>query len=104
MNLNRRQMIIGSAAGLAAMGITRPSFAQDVASSDMAATGVPYVKKEQINGGQPIKLSYWEWVGTRAEYEARWAREYMAMYPNVTIEVVTQPWEAYWQALSANIQ
>jgi ABC-type glycerol-3-phosphate transport system substrate-binding protein len=88
MNLNRRQWMIGSAAGLAAMGIARPSWAQDAAQS---ATGVPYVKKDQINGGKPIKLTYWEWVNTRAEYEKRWAAEYNAMYPNVEIEIVMQP-------------
>ena len=100
MNLNRRQWIIGSAAGLAAMGIARPSWAQDAAQS---ATGVPYVKKDQINGGKPIKLTYWEWVNTRAEYEKRWAAEYHEMYPNVEIEIVMQPFEQYFQALATNI-
>jgi multiple sugar transport system substrate-binding protein len=100
MQLNRRQWIIGSAAGLAAMGIARPTWAEDAPPS---ATGVPYVKKDQINGGKPIKLTYWEWVNTRAEYEKRWADEYHAMYPNVEIEVVMQPWEQYFQALATNI-
>jgi multiple sugar transport system substrate-binding protein len=100
MNLNRRQWIVGSAAGLAAMGIVRPSWAQAAATS---ATGVPYVKKDQINGGNPIKLTYWEWVNTRAEYQRRWAAEYNAMYPNVEIEVVLQPFEQYFQALATNI-
>jgi multiple sugar transport system substrate-binding protein len=100
MKLNRRQWMIGSAAGLAAMGIARPSWSQDAEAS---ATGVPYVKKDQMNGGQPIKLTYWEWVATRAEYEKRWAQEYHDMYPNVEIEVVMQPWESYWQALSSNV-
>ena len=100
MKLNRREWIIGSAAGLAAMGIARPSWSEDAPPS---ATGVPYVKKDQINGGKPIKLTYWEWVNTRAEYEKRWADEYHAMYPNVEIEVVMQPWEQYFQALATNI-
>jgi multiple sugar transport system substrate-binding protein len=102
MKLNRRQWIIGSAAGLAAMGITRPTWAQNAAEGQ-SATGVPYVKKDQINGGKPIKLTYWEWVNTRAEYEKRWTEEYHAMYPNVEIEVVMQPWEQYFQALATNI-
>lgn len=100
MNLNRRQWMIGSAAGLAAMGIARPTWAQDAQQS---ATGMPYVKKDQINGGKPIKLTYWEWVNTRAEYEKRWVEEYRAMYPNVEIEVVMQPFEQYFQALATNI-
>lgn len=102
MNLNRRQWIIGSAAGLAAMGIVRPAWAQE-AAAEASATGVPYVKKDQINDGKPIKLTYWEWVATRAEYQKRWAQEYQAMYPNVEIEVVMQPWESYFQALSTNV-
>jgi multiple sugar transport system substrate-binding protein len=100
MKLNRRQWIIGSAAGLAAMGIARPSWSQD---AEQSATGVPYVKKDQINGGKPIKLTYWEWVNTRAEYETRWTQEYKELYPNVEIEVVMQPWEQYFQALATNI-
>jgi len=100
MNLNRRQWMIGSAAGLAAMGIVRPTWAQETEAS---ATGVPYVKKDQINGGNPIKLTYWEWVATRGEYEKRWAQEYQDMYPNVEIEVVMQPWESYFQALASNV-
>jgi multiple sugar transport system substrate-binding protein len=102
MKFNRRQMIIGSAAGLAALGISRPILAQ-TAEGGTSATGVPYVQKPEINGGQPIKLTYWEWVATRAEYQKRWAKEYQAMYPNVEIEVVMQPWESYWQALTSNV-
>src|SRR3569623_972780 len=101
MKLNRREWMIGPAAGLAAMGLARPSWAE--AAAEPSATGVPYVKKDQINGGKPIKLTYWEWVNTRAEYEKRWADEYHAMYPNVEIEVVMQPWEQYFQALATNI-
>ena len=103
MYLNRRQMIIGSAMGLAAMGISRQAFAQAAGADAQSATGVPYVQKPEINGGRPIKLTYWEWVNTRAEYQQRWADEYHAMYPNVEIEIVMQPWESYWQALTSNI-
>lgn len=105
MNWNRRQMMIGSAMGLAAFGVTRPSFGQAATSpaGNLGATGVPYVKQAEINGGRPIKLTYWEWVATRGEYEKRWAEEYHAMYPNVEIEIVMQPWESYWQSLTSNI-
>jgi multiple sugar transport system substrate-binding protein len=97
-------MIIGSVGGLAALGLTRHAFADSApADSGQSATGVPYVKKDQINGGKPIKLTYWEWVNTRADYEKRWTQEYKAMYPNVDIEVVMQPWESYFQALATNI-
>jgi multiple sugar transport system substrate-binding protein len=27
----------------------------------------------------------------------------MAMYPNVEVEIVMQPWESYWQALTSNV-
>ena len=69
----------------------------------MAATGVPYVNKEQINGGEPIKLEYWEWAGSRAAYQREWADAYMAIYPNVEIEIVLQPWATYWQSLITNV-
>ena len=35
--------------------------------SDKIIAGRPYAKKDQINGGNPVKLTYWEWVPTRAE-------------------------------------
>jgi ABC-type glycerol-3-phosphate transport system substrate-binding protein len=102
MTLDRRQMVFGSTAGLAALGMARPVWAQ-ADDTGTSATGVPYVQKDQINGGEPIKITYWEWVNTRAVYTKRWADEYMAMYPNVEVEIVMQPWESYWQALTSNV-
>ena len=80
-------------------------FAGSVKSDNhaMAATGVPYVNKEQINGGEPIKLEYWEWSAIRATYQREWAEAYMAIYPNVEIEIVLQPWATYWPSLTNNI-
>jgi multiple sugar transport system substrate-binding protein len=85
------------------MGIARPTWSLGDTPAEQSATGVPYVKKDQMNGGKPIKLTYWEWVNTRADYEKRWTQEYHALYPNVEIEVVMQPWEQYFQALATNV-
>jgi len=96
---NRRTVLMGSAAGLAAFSFPSMSFA----ATGNAATGVEYVQKDQINGGNPIKIEYWEWSGQRAEYQRKWAENYMAMYPNVEIEIILQPWATYWPALITNV-
>ena len=69
----------------------------------MEATGVTYIEKEQINDGKPVKLEFWEWSGQRAEYQREWAEDYMAIYPNVEIEIVLQPWGTYWPSLTTNV-
>ena len=65
---------------------------RDVMSLPNAATGIPYEIKSSINNGDPIEIDYWEWALDRADYEIEWAQEYMNIYPNVTINVVTQGW------------
>ncbi len=97
--LNRRQAILTSAA-LGALTLPQIAIA---AGHGQAATGVPYEKKDQINDGAPIKLEYWEWSGQRADYQRKWAEAYMAMYPNVEIEIVLQPWDSYWPSLITNV-
>lgn len=94
-----KPMVMGAALGLPLFAL--PSTA--LADGHMAATGVEYVEKDQINGGNPIKLEYWEWAGQRAEYEREWAKSYMEMYPNVEIEIVLQPWDTYWPSLITNV-
>ena len=98
--LTRRQAILSSAA-LATIASVPGTLWAD--GHGQAATGVPYVRKDQINNGAPIKLEYWEWSGQRAEYQRQWAAAYMEMYPNVEIEVVLQPWASYWPSLITNV-
>lgn len=86
-----------------AIGVAFVSSSIALADGHTSATGVEYVKKDQINGGEPIKLEYWEWSGQRAKYQEAWAKNYMEMYPNVEIEVVLQPWDTYWPSLITNV-
>lgn len=74
-----------------------------MAETPMEATGVKYERKDQINNGEPIEITYWEWTGQRAEYQRKWADAYMEMYPNVKISIALQPWETYWPALTTNV-
>lgn len=55
------------------------------------ATGAPYYKKAAINEGKPIKLTWWDWWTARMAPMRRLAAEYMALYPNVTIEITQIP-------------
>ncbi len=96
---SRRTVLMGSAGGLAALMLPQIAMAQPA----MQATGRPYVKKDQINGGEPIKFEYWEWSGQRAEYQRAWAASYSELYPNVEIEMVLQPWDTYWPSLITNV-
>ena len=98
--LSRRQVILSSTIVATATFVPNLGFAT---GSEQAATGVPYKKKDEINGGKPIKLEYWEWSGQRAEYQRKWAEAYMKMYPNVEIEIVLQPWDSYWPSLITNV-
>jgi len=100
IDITRRTVLMGTASGLAAFALPGIALSAEPA---MRATGRPYVKKDQINGGKPIKLEYWEWAGQRAEYQRKWAENYMALYPNVEIEVVLQPWDTYWPSLITNV-
>ncbi len=100
MKMNRRQLILSSAALATVTALRNPAWAD---GHGARATGVPYSKKQQINNGEPIKLEYWEWSGQRADYQRKWAEAYMAMYPNVEIEVVLQPWDSYWPSLITNV-
>ncbi len=98
IHLNRGAGMLASVL-TAFMLLSSPAFSDE----GMQATGVKYVKKDQVNNGEPIKLEYWEWSGQRAEYQRKWAEAYMAQYPNVEIDVVLQPWPSYWPALITNV-
>ena len=101
MTINRRNFVIGSTTGLLSLGLNNISWALD--GHKNAATGKIYKKKNKINGGKPIKLEYWEWSSQRAEYQRNWIKAYTAMYPNVEIEMVLQPWKNYWPAITTNV-
>ena len=83
--------------------VVQPTAARDVLNLPNAATGIPYEIKPQINDGKPITITYWEWAGFRAAYEKKWVQEYMNMYPNVTIEMTTVPWDEYWTKIFTNV-
>ena len=79
-----------------------PTPARDVRSMPNAATGMPYEIKPSINNGEPIEFDYWEWALDRSYYEIEWAQEYMNIYPNVTINVVTQGGGDHWTKMMLN--
>ena len=79
-----------------------PTPARDVRSMPNAATGIPYEIKPSINNGEPIEFDYWEWALDRSYYEIEWAQEYMNIYPNVTINVVTQGGGDHWTKMMLN--
>ena len=68
-----------------------------------STTGVEYVKKDQINNGQPIKIVLWDWFDVRANYYQEKATEYSKVYPNVTFEVTILPWDEFWTKLTASL-
>jgi multiple sugar transport system substrate-binding protein len=76
--------------------LVTPTPARDVYSLPNAATGMPYEIKPSINNGEPIEFDYWEWALDRSDYEIEWVHEYMNIYPNVTINLVTQGWDDHF--------
>lgn len=63
---------------------------------------VTYDPNTLVNDGEPITLDWWAWTSIE-EYQAV-ADSYQDIHPNVTINVVNQPWEDYWTKLPLELQ
>jgi multiple sugar transport system substrate-binding protein len=62
------------------------------------AKDLPYAVK-QVYGGKPIKITVWDWDARRILYWKSIFAEYMALVPNVTIDMVMIPQADYWTKL-----
>ncbi|ONI47839.1 sugar ABC transporter substrate-binding protein, partial [Candidatus Epulonipiscium fishelsonii] len=55
----------------------------------------------QINSGEDIELEFWVWGNTELFQSA--IDTYCAMHPNVSINLVNNPWDSYWTKLPLSL-
>lgn len=61
---------------------------------DIMGQNVLFDPNKLVNEGEPITIEYWTWNDGDPAIEM--AKAYEEIYPNVTIEIVINPWEDYW--------
>lgn len=99
-------------AALTACGAPASQPASDVAPGSVVVEngdpeyigeGLQYNKNVTINNGEPVELTLW----TDPDYEPYYrqaAESYTQLHSNVSIEVVSQPWDDYWTKLPLTLQ
>lgn len=58
---------------------------------------VKYDPDKPVNNGEPITIEYWLWTGDAIFGDTM--NRYMEIHPNVTIEIVNNPFDDYWVKL-----
>ena len=63
---------------------------------------VTYDPNTLVNDGQPISMDWWMWGDTKLWQPI--IDSYTEIHPNVTINLVPQPWDDYWTKLPLELQ
>jgi multiple sugar transport system substrate-binding protein len=71
--------------------------------SDLIGNVIKYDPSVSVNNGKDITVELWYWTGAANLFESL-ATKYMAIHPNVTIELVENPWDDYWTKLPLALQ
>jgi multiple sugar transport system substrate-binding protein len=64
---------------------------------------VKYDPNQPINDGKAITVELWYWTGAANLFKSL-ADQYTAIHPNVTINLVENPWADYWTKLPLALQ
>jgi len=64
---------------------------------------IQYDPNQSINDGNDITVELWYWTGAANMFQSL-ADQYMAIHPNVTINLVENPWDDYWTKLPLALQ
>ncbi|MCB2209262.1 extracellular solute-binding protein [bacterium] len=64
---------------------------------------VQYDPAQPVNNGEDIDIELWYWTGAANLFQAL-ADQYTALHPNVSIELVENPWDDYWTKLPLALQ
>lgn len=70
--------------------------------SEMIGDKIQYDPSVEVNNGEDITLEYWTWNQTDPAIPL--SESYMELHPNVTIQIVNNPWEDYWTKLPLTLQ
>lgn len=102
--MRKRFLALTMSALMAASTITGCSGGGDkAANKDVAAPTEPfgdtivYDPSVEVNNGEDITIELWEWGSDDLFQQI--IDVYTAMHPNVTINLVNNPWEDYWTKL-----
>lgn len=86
------------------------SSSEDVSSDEDATEALPlignvvqYDPNQPVNDGNDITVDLWYWTGAANLFQAL-ADQYTAINPNVTINLVENPWDDYWTKLPLALQ
>ncbi len=64
---------------------------------------VQYDPQKPVNDGNDITLEFWYWTGAANLFQSL-ADQYTEIHPNVTINLVENPWNDYWTKLPLALQ
>lgn len=97
-NIKKMSMLL-----LAGLTLGTP-LASTVNAQDSGVIGnvIQYDTSTEVNNGEDITLEYWTWGQTDPAIPL--SEAYMELHPNVTIQVVSNPWEDYWTKLPLSLQ
>lgn len=75
------------------------------ATSQLPVMGntIKYDPNQPVNDGKDITVELWYWTGAANLFQSM-ADQYKAIHPNVTINLVENPWEDYWTKLPLALQ
>lgn len=63
---------------------------------------VTYDPNHLVNDGQPVTLEWWLWDAP--DLFGQMAEAYMEIHPNVTINIINNPWDGFWTKLPLALQ
>lgn len=64
---------------------------------DIIGETLQFDPNKLVNDGETIELEWWMWDASEIYQQA--IDDYMEIYPNVSIEIVNQPWDDMWTRL-----
>lgn len=82
--------------------LAAPGFSPAAAAAENAAA-IQYDPSLPVNKGEAIEVEFWFWSGSDKLFGLL-AERYMAIHPNVTIQLVENPWNDYWTKLPLALQ
>lgn len=65
-----------------------------------AASALLFAWTAPTAAAEKIKIEYWTWDPTIQEITVAMAEAFMQLHPHIEVEVLTQPWQDYWDKLA----
>lgn len=69
---------------------------------EVIGNNVTYDPNHLVNDGKPVTLDWWLWDA--ADVFGKFAEAYEEIHPNVTINIINNPWDGFWTKLPLALQ